>query len=164
MKRIILDKPGKKDVVVEFKKMGEDSEFFGIVKATKPGDYILNVTADHLVGKTNGRVVIRGIAKNGARIAVTGMVKIREGANQVDDFLEMRILILDDKSQATVEPRLEIEANDVKASHAAAVGKIDEEQMFYLMSRGMEREAAEKLIVDGFLAEVTNINNSRTSP
>ncbi|MBI1871836.1 SufD family Fe-S cluster assembly protein, partial [Candidatus Collierbacteria bacterium] len=104
--------------------------------------------------RTNGRVVIRGIAKNGARVAVTGMIKIREGANQVDDFLEMRILLLDDRSQAKAEPKLEIEANDVKASHAAAVGKIDEEQLFYLTSRGMKREAAEKLIVDGFLRAV----------
>lgn len=154
IKKIVLNKPGKKDVTILFKKPGEESSVFGLVKADRPGDYVLNITADHLKGKTNGRVVIRGIAKNGARVVITGMIKIREGANQVDDFLEMRILLLDNKSTATAEPRLEIEANDVKASHAAAVGKIDEEQLFYLTSRGMKREEAEKLIVGGFLRAV----------
>ena len=109
---------------------------------------------DHKVGNTFGRVVLRGVAKNGARVQVEGMIKIDKEANGVDDFLEMKLLLLDAKSQAVAEPKLEIEANEVKASHAATVGKIDEEELFYLTSRGIGLAEAEKLIVGGFLDQV----------
>lgn len=151
---IVMDKPGKRDLTIVFDKEKEEKEIVGIIRATEPGDYNLNVVIDHKAGKSLGRVTIKGIARNGARVAVTGLIKIREGANGVDDFLRIAILLLDDVSTATAEPRLEIEANDVKASHAATIGKIDEEQLFYLMSRGMMRGQAEKLIVDGFLGDV----------
>jgi len=151
---IILDSPGRKELVINFGKEGEEVEVLGLIIADQPGDYHLKVLVDHAIGKTFGRVMIRGIAKNGAKIQVEGMIKIDKGADGVDDFLEMRLLLLDGKSQATAEPKLEIEANDVKASHAATVGRIDEEELFYLMSRGVDRVGAEKLIVDGFLDQV----------
>lgn len=154
MKKIkfVLEKPGTKKIVIPFEKEGEEVELEGRVLGREAGDYIVDVLVDHRVGKTFGRVSIKGIAKNGARVAVTGMIKIDKDAQGVDDFLEMRILLLDDKSSATAEPKLEIEANDVKASHAAAVGRIDKEQLFYLESRGMSNASAEELIVQGFLA------------
>jgi len=151
---VILSEPGKKELVVNFGKEGEEVEILGLIIADQPGDYYLKILVDHKIGKTFGRVMIRGIAKNGARIQVEGMIKIDKGANGVDDFLEMRLLLLDGKSQATAEPKLEIEANEVKASHAATVGRVDEEELYYLMSRGIGREWAEKLIVDGFLDQV----------
>ncbi len=153
MKKInfVLTKPGKKEVVISFAKEGEEVELIGRVLGREAGDYLVNVVVDHKVGKTFGRVSIKGIAKGGARVTITGKIRIDEGAQGVDDFLEMRILILDDKSSAVAEPQLEIEANDVKASHAAAVGRIDEEQLFYLESRGLDRDNAENLIVEGFL-------------
>lgn len=142
--------------MVDFEKEGEEVEVLGLIIADQPGDYYLKVLVDHSVGKTFGRVMIRGIAKNGARVQVEGMIKIDKGADGVDDFLEMRLLLLDGKSQATAEPKLEIEANDVKASHAATVGRVDEEELFYLMSRGIGRAGAEKLIVDGFFDQVVD--------
>ena len=82
------------------------------------------------------------------------MVKIGKEARNTDSFLEMRVLLLDKKSSAVAEPKLEIENNDVKASHAATVGKIDEDQLFYLSSRGVDLDEANKLIINGFLKEV----------
>lgn len=151
-----MKEPGRKELTVNFDEMGVEEEVLGLIVADKPGDYYLKIVVDHKVGNTFGRVMVRGIAKNGARVQVEGMIKIDKGANGVDDFLEMKLLLLDGKSQAVAEPKLEIEANEVKASHAATVGRIDEEEMFYLMSRGIKREETEKLIVDGFLAEVTD--------
>ncbi|OGD71852.1 hypothetical protein A3D09_01580 [Candidatus Collierbacteria bacterium RIFCSPHIGHO2_02_FULL_49_10] len=151
---VVLDKPGKKDLVVDFGREGEEVEVLGLVIADQPGDYYLKILVDHKIGKTFGRVMVRGIAKNGAKIQVEGMIKIVKDANGVDDFLEMRLLLLDAKSQAVAEPKLEIEANEVKASHAATVGKIDDEELFYLQSRGIKQGEAEKLIVTGFLNQV----------
>jgi len=150
----LLDKPGKVELVTPFEKEGEEVVIMGVVRAEMAGEYEVNVVSDHKVGNSYGKVKIRGIAKNGARVKVTGTIKIDEGAQGVDDFLEMKLLVLDEKSSAVAEPRLEIEANEVKASHAATVGMIDEEELFYLMVRGICRESAEKMIVEGFLGEV----------
>lgn len=161
---VLLDKPGKKEINVAFTKEGEEVEVYGLVLGKEDGDYILNVTSDHKVGKSFGRVVIKGIAENGARVQVTGMVKIDKDAQGVDDFLEMRLLLLDNKSRATAEPQLEILANQVKASHAATVGQIDSEQLFYLKSRGIDEKTAKEMIIEGFLKDVVTqlANNSQT--
>ncbi len=66
----------------------------------------------------------------------------------------MRVLLLDKKSSAVAEPKLEIENNEVKASHAASVGKIDDDQIFYLKSRGIDEEEAKSIIVEGFLKDI----------
>ena len=157
IQRFKLDKPGEIDLVVPFLTSYEKKEVLGVISATEPGDYKVRVVADHKVPNTYGRVVIKGIAANGARIQVDGMVKIGKGARKTDSFLEMRILLLDKKSSATAEPKLEIENNDVKASHAATVGKIDEDQLFYLESRGVDTDNARKLIIKGFLKEVEEV-------
>ena len=149
-----LNKPGIKDLVVPLMENGEQVEVWGLVEATTPGEYKVKVLVDHSAKNTFGRVVIKGIAANGSKVSVDGMVKIEEGAEKTDSFLEMRMLLLDKKSSATVEPKLEIENNNVKASHAATVGKIDEEELFYLKSRGVSAEDARLLIVDGFLKEI----------
>ncbi len=137
IQRFKLDKPGEIDLVVPFLTEHEEQEVLGVISALEPGEYKVRVVADHKVPNTFGRVVIKGVAANGARVTVDGMVKIEKGASKTDSFLEMRILLLDKKSWAVAEPKLEIENNDVRASHAATVGKIDEEQIFYLTSRGV---------------------------
>jgi Fe-S cluster assembly protein SufD len=149
-----LDKPGFKDLVVPFLVEGETVEVYGMVDAHEPGEYGVRVLSDHIVRRTFGRVVIKGVASNGARVSIDGMVKIGPDAAKTDSFLEMRMLLLDKKSSSVVEPKLEIENNDVKASHAATVGKIDEEQIFYLTSRGVAEDEAKRLIVEGFLKEI----------
>lgn len=126
-------------------------EWLGIIDARESGEYELNLIISHTVPNTFGRVVIRGVAENGARIAVKGLVKIEKQAQNTDSFLAMKILLLDKKSGATAEPELEIEANRVKASHSASVGKIDDEQLFYLKSRGIEETKAKNIIVNGFI-------------
>jgi len=154
IQRFKLDKPGEIDLVVPFLTSFEEKEVLGVISAMEPGDYKVRVVADHRVANTFGRIVIKGVVANGARVTVDGMVKIGKEARKTDSFLEMRILLLDKKSSAVAEPKLEIENNDVRASHAATVGKIDDEQLFYLESRGVDIEEAKKLIVDGFLKEV----------
>jgi|SRR5258706_1520046 len=154
IRKFKLDKPGKIDLVVPFLVDGEQIEVYGMVEADQPGEYRVTVLSDHVAKRTFGRVVIKGVASNGAKVSVDGMVKIGKEATKTDSFLEMRILLLDKKSSAVVEPKLEIENNNVKASHAATVGKIDEEQIFYLTSRGVSEDDSKRLIIDGFLKEI----------
>jgi Fe-S cluster assembly protein SufD len=83
-----------------------------------------------------------------------GKIIVKKGAQHTESFLQERVLLVDDESCATAIPNLEIKAQEVKCSHAAAVGKIDEEQLFYLMSRGLSKKKATDVIVEGFLQEV----------
>lgn len=154
MNRIIkkYDKPGKYEVIIPFTKEGEEKSWVGIVDGREPGEYELRVVADHQARGTKGRITVRGVAGAHAVVKVYGMIKIRPLAQQTDNFLELRVLTLDKTAQAVAEPELEIEANEVKASHAASVGQVDAEQRLYLMSRGLTASQAESEIVGGWLS------------
>ena len=151
MRRVVIKKPGVRRIELKFLNEGEEKELVVAIRGEEHGEYQLDVVSEHKVGRTFGRVIVRGIAKNGARVKVSGLIRIAEQAQGVEDFLEMKLLVLDGKSSAVAEPKLEILANEVKASHAATVGRIDEEEMFYLTARGICRENAEKMVVKGFL-------------
>ena len=154
MTRIVkkYDRPGEYKETILYDKVGEQKGFASVMRATRPGVYRLRVEAVHTAPGTGGRIVVRGIARNGAQVELSGMIKIEKTAQKTDNYLELRMLLLDDKSRATVEPLLEIKANEVKAGHAASVSKIDEEQVLYLMSRGVSREEAEEQIIEGWLS------------
>lgn len=149
-----ITKPGVYNYEVVMDEVDTEKELLGIVRADELGDYVINIVSQHKVGDTKCRVEVKGTVSNGARVKVKGTVKIDEGASGSDSFLAMKLLMLDDRSSAIAEPELEIENNEVKASHSASVGKIDEEQLFYLESRGVEKRDAENLIIKGFLGEV----------
>ncbi|MFZ3068846.1 MAG: SufD family Fe-S cluster assembly protein [Microgenomates group bacterium] len=151
MENLRITKPGKHEIKLSLDREGKRLEWLGIIDARESGEYELNLIISHTVPNTFGRVVIKGVAENGARIAVKGLVKIEKQAQNTDSFLAMKILLLDKKSGATAEPELEIEANRVKASHSASVGKIDDEQLFYLRSRGIEEIKAKNIIINGFI-------------
>lgn len=149
--KFLITKPGKYEYEVMMDQLNSEKELLGIIKAETEGDYEINLLSRHVVGKTRCRVEVKGIVSHGARVKIKGTVKIDEGAVGSDSFLAMKLLMLDSKSMATAEPELEIKNNEVKASHSASVGRIDEEQLFYLATRGVEKTEAEKLIIKGFL-------------
>lgn len=149
--KFLITKPGKYNYEVVMDILDTERELLGVVRAEEEGDYEINLLSRHVVGKAKCRVEIKGIVSNGARVRVRGRVKIDKGAMGSDSFLAMKLLMLDNRSMATAEPELEILNNEVKASHSASVGRIDEEQLFYLETRGVSRVEAEKLIIKGFL-------------
>jgi Fe-S cluster assembly protein SufD len=79
------------------------------------------------------------------------MIRVDPGAQQTDAFQESRNLLLSPTSHADAIPGLEIEADDVRCTHAAAVAQVDPEQLFYLRARGLPEQSAKRLVVDGFL-------------
>lgn len=151
MEKFKITKPGKHEINLFLNKEGDRLEWLGIIEARGEGEYELDLVMAHLVPNTFGRVQVRGVARNGARIKVNGLVRIEKQAQNTDSFLSMKILLLDKNSAATAEPELEISANRVKASHSASVGKIDEEQLFYLASRGIKEKEAKNMIIKGFM-------------
>ncbi len=151
MEKYLINKPGVHEIKLRLAGEGDRLEWLGIIDARKKGDYELNLVITHLVPETFGRVVIKGVAENGARVKIKGTVIIKKQAQLTDSMLIMKFLLLDKKSLAIVEPELEIEANRVKASHSASVGKIDEEQLFYLKSRGIGENKGKKMIINSFM-------------
>ena len=145
------DQPGKWEVVIPFEKEGESIEWVGVIDGRARGEYELRVVADHRARGTKGRITVRAVAGAGVKVKIKGIIKIAKEAQETDDFLELRVLTLDKTAQAVAEPELEIEANNVKASHAASVGQVDSEQILYLMSRGLGEKRAKDEIVRGFL-------------
>jgi hypothetical protein len=99
-------------------------------------------------------LAFRGILTGRSSVVWRGMIKVDEGAQQTDAFQESRNLLLSKKAHADAIPGLEILANDVRCTHAAAIAQIDPEQLFYLASHGLPTEDAERLVVEGFLAEL----------
>jgi len=105
----------------------------------------------HAAPHTSGRIVSKSISKNGGRASYRGLVKVEPGARKSKSSVVCDALILDDKSRSDTYPYIEIEEQDVSVGHEASVSKIGEEQLFYLMSRGLSEAEASTMIVGGFI-------------
>ena len=109
---------------------------------------------DHAAPKTRSNLLFKGAVQGHAQSVYTGLIRVRKEARGTDAFQTNRNLKLSEHAWAESVPNLEIETNDVRCSHASTVGPIDEEQRFYLESRGVPPGLAERLIVLGFFDEV----------
>ena len=109
---------------------------------------------EHAAPNTTSDLAFRGVLQNRASAVWRGMIKVDSGAQKTDAFQESRNLLLSKRAHADSIPGLEIQANDVRCTHAAAVAQIDKEQLYYLMSHGLPREQATRLVIEGFLAEL----------
>jgi Fe-S cluster assembly protein SufB len=105
----------------------------------------------HAAPNTSGRIVSKSISKNGGRASYRGLVKVEPGAKKSKSSVVCDALILDDRSRSDTYPYIEIEEQDVSIGHEASVSKIGEEQLFYLMSRGLTEAEASAMIVGGFI-------------
>ncbi len=105
----------------------------------------------HLAPDTSSKVVMKSISKNGGKSVYRGLVKIVKGAKNATTSVQCDALILDDQSISDTVPDMQIMENEVTVSHEASVGKISEEQLLYLQSRGLSEEEALSMIVNGFI-------------
>jgi Fe-S cluster assembly protein SufD len=110
---------------------------------------------EHAAPNTTSDLAFRGILDGRSSAVWRGMIQVDEGAQKTDAFQESRNLILGKKAHADAIPGLEILADDVRCTHAAAIAKIDDEQVFYLRSHGLPHAKAQRLVVEGFLEAVT---------
>lgn len=109
---------------------------------------------EHAAPDTNSNLLFKGAVGGHSRSVYTGLIRVEKDARGTNAFQTNRNLKLSDEAWAESVPNLEIETNDVKCSHASTVGPVDEEQVFYLESRGVPTETAKRLIVAGFFREV----------
>ena len=109
---------------------------------------------DHDAPRTRSELLFKGAVEDQARSVYSGLVRLRPSAQRANAFQTNRNLVLSEGASAESIPNLEIEANDVKCSHASTVGPIDDDQLYYLESRGIPPDDAERLIVLGFFDDV----------
>jgi Fe-S cluster assembly protein SufD len=110
-----------------------------------------DTTQEHAAPNTSSDLAFRGVLAAGGTAVWRGMIRVDPGAQQTDAFQESRNLLLSTEAHADAIPGLEIEADDVRCTHAAAVAQVDRDQLFYLTSRGLDPAGAKTLIIEGFL-------------
>lgn len=108
----------------------------------------------HAASDTTSTIISKSISKGGGRAGYRGLVRVEPGAKNVKSFVRCDALILDDASRSDTYPSMEIEENDAEIGHEASVSKVGEEQLFYLMSRGLTEEQATSMVVAGFIEPI----------
>jgi Fe-S cluster assembly protein SufD len=109
---------------------------------------------EHIAPSTESDFAFKGALRENASAVWRGMIRVEEDAQKTNAYQENRNLLLSDKAHADSIPGLEIMANDVRCTHGATLGRVNREDLFYLMARGLSRAEAERLIVRGFFQDV----------
>jgi len=128
------------------------------VIAVGSGSQKINYTtqAKHFGKSSASQMITRAVMREEAQAIINGITKIEKGATKADGQQTERVLMLSPKARGDANPILLIDEDDVTAGHAASVGQVNQEQIYYLMSRGISRTVAESLIIYGFLAPVVS--------
>ena len=109
----------------------------------------------HEAPNTASDLLYKNALNDQSRSIFTGLIRVDPGAHKTDAYQKVRNLLLTDEAESNSAPGLEIEADDVRCSHGATTGQVDAEELFYLLSRGIPLREAQRLVVFGFLNEVT---------
>lgn len=136
---------------------GASVKFLGLLLGKENQQIKLSVTVTHLAPETTSYVVIKSVLRDQAKVAIDGLVKINKHAKGTNAWLAAHLLLLSERAKGLAIPSLEILENDIKAGHATTVGRISDQEMFYLMSRGLPKDKAKELIVEGFLQSMIDV-------
>ena len=147
---------GKSYLEVEL--AGEGSEFrsAGLCVGHGAQHFDLQTLQDHLARGAVSDLLYRAAVAERSRSVFAGLIRVEEGAQKTNAYVQNRNLLLSPEAKADSNPTLEILANDVRCTHGTAAGRIDDEQLFYCQSRGITREEARRLVVEGFFADVVD--------
>jgi Fe-S cluster assembly protein SufB len=109
----------------------------------------------HAAPETSSTIISKSVSKDGGRTSYRGLVRVEEGAHHTRSHVRCDALILDEASRSDTYPYMEIAEQDARIGHEATVSKVGEDQLFYLMSRGLSEQQAMSMIVNGFIEPVT---------
>jgi len=144
----------KLDLEMHLDGEGSEAKFSGCYFGNDAQHFDFHSFQNHVVGHSTSDLLFKGALRDRARMVYQGLIKVHKDAQRSDAYQANRNLILSDRARADSIPSLEIEANDVRCTHGATVGQVDEDQLFYLMARGLTRAGAEKLLIQGFFEPV----------
>jgi Fe-S cluster assembly protein SufD len=133
---------------------GANAQVNGILFTTGRQHLAYFTRQDHVSDHTTSDLLYRGGLKDKSRVVWKGMIRVEKDAQRTDAYQKNDNLVLSDSARADSIPGLEIEANDVRCTHGATAGRVDEDMIFYAEARGIPKETAVRLIVEGFFADV----------
>lgn len=133
---------------------GAHVDMLGLYLAEGTQHFDHETLQDHIAPHASSNLLFKGALNDQSRSVFRGLIRVHPGAQRTDSYQTNRNLILSDKARADSLPNLEIAADDVRCSHAATIGQLDEEEIFYLLSRGIPKVEAVKLVIFGFFGEV----------
>lgn len=141
---------------VLFETPGVSCHLIGLYVLNKGEKLDFQTIAKHTARNTSCLQDVRGILKDESESKYLGSIVIEKDAFQTESFLDDAVLVLGNGTKNQSEPILEIKNNDVKASHGSTTGRINKEEVFYLMARGLSKNEAENIIVEGFFEKLLN--------
>ena len=144
----------RNDVVVAFRGEGGQSTLNGLYMADRSRLVDNHTTIDHAKAHCDSREVYKGVLSDRAHAVFNGKIMVRPDAQKTDAKQTNKALLLSDTAQVNTKPQLEIYANDVKCTHGAAVGQMDEDALFYLRARGLPIDEARRLLIQAFAGDV----------
>ena len=135
---------------------GEYSSAFinGVFSLKENQQHEIRTTINHLVENTKSYQLIKSVLGKNSKSVYQGKIFVNSKAQKTDGYQLSKAILLDETSEFNAKPELEIYADDVKCSHGSASGSLDENSIFYLMSRGLNYQQSKKLLINGFLLEV----------
>ena len=135
---------------------GEHSSAFvnGIFSLDKNKHHEIRTTVNHLTENTKSYQLIKSVLEDSSKAAYQGKIFVNSDAQKTDGYQLSKAILLNKDSEFNAKPELEIYADDVKCSHGSASGSLDEDSIFYLMSRGLNYNQARELLINGFLLDV----------
>lgn len=150
-------------LMFDFSGSNSELKFFGFVVGREKEKFPFETISQHRVPRTKGYFHVKAAMYDESNMDYTGTLVIEKSGPLADVYLESKTLLLSEKARAKSVPALEIEADDVVAGHAATIGKIDKELLFYLKSRGISAEEAEKMLIGGFFeSQLEMIDDEQT--
>jgi len=161
--RLTFDKPGNYTVFFQnlpdefdfkIKSSGVNLDIFGLFVGKKSDNFELKTNQYHIAPGSTSNLLIKGVFDDRSKFIYQGLIKIEKSGQKSHAYQKNKNLILSPGVFVDSRPFLEILANDVFCTHGSTTGKINEESLFYLKSRGLNQSKAEKLYVSGFIQEI----------
>lgn len=143
------------DVNIEINGSGANVQILGIIIGSSKQKISLSTTQNHIKPSSISDLFIKSVLFDESKLNYKGLIKIGKTAQKSNAYQKNQNLLIGERTWADTRPFLEILANDVRCTHGATIGKLDEEQIYYLQTRGLKREIASKMLIVGFLKDVT---------
>ncbi|MGB9883371.1 MAG: SufD family Fe-S cluster assembly protein [Microgenomates group bacterium] len=160
---IVFDKPGNYLVVFKnlsgeywFKIISENVnvEIYGLFVGKNSDQFNIRTIQHHIAPNSSSNLLIKGVFFDKAKFFYRGLAKIEKNAQKSHAYQKNQNLVLSDEVDIDSRPDLEIEANDVFCTHGSTTGYLNPEQIFYLKTRGLSQKEAERILIEGFVAEI----------
>ncbi len=148
-----IDEMGEKTVEISLVGPGASADIVGIIIG-ESGVGSVHTLQRHVAPDTKSDLLIKSVLFGSSSLHYDGLIKIEKKAQKSNAYQRNENLLMGESANVFTKPELEIAANDVRCTHGATIGVVDEEVLFYLCSRGIPKKEAEKLVISGFFAPV----------